>query len=377
MRVPFLDLKAQYRQIRSDVERAVRRVFESQRFVLGKTVEAFERRLARLAGTRHAVGVASGSDALCMALASAGVGAGDRVLVPAFSFFATAGAVSRLGAEPVFVDIGPRTFNLDGIQLLKTVASMAPEDLARVKAVVPVHLFGQCADMRPVLEVARRFRWAVIEDAAQAVGARQRRRLAGSLGDAGCFSFYPTKNLGGAGDGGAVTTDSARLAKHLREMRDHGQVAPYRHRFVGVNSRLDALQAAVLLVKTRHLEKWNRARRALARRYDVRLADVSEIETPACAQPNIHTYHQYAVRARRRNALRGHLARKGVDTQVYYPVPLPHQPCYRAAGGRRREKFPESERASREVLALPVYPELSRRKQDYVIRCLRAFYGRA
>ncbi|UCF80704.1 MAG: DegT/DnrJ/EryC1/StrS family aminotransferase [Acidobacteriota bacterium] len=375
MHVPFLDLKAQYRQIRPDVERAVRRVFESQRFVLGKTVETFERRMARLAGTRHAVGVASGSDALYMALASAGVGAGDRVLVPAFSFFATAGAVSRLGAEPVFVDIGPRTFNLDGVQLLRAVASMAPEELVRVKAVIPVHLFGQCADMRPVLEVAQRFRWAVVEDAAQAVGARHRGRPAGSLGDAGCFSFYPTKNLGGAGDGGAVTTDSARLAKHLREMRDHGQVALYRHRFVGLNSRLDALQAAVLLVKARHLEKWNRARRALARRYDARLADVSEIETPVCAQSNTHTYHQYTVRAKRRNALREHLARKGVDTQVYYPVPLPHQPCYQEAG-RGREKFPESERASREVLALPVYPGLSRRKQDYVIRCLRTFYGR-
>jgi dTDP-4-amino-4,6-dideoxygalactose transaminase len=375
MKVPLLDLRRQHRGIQREINAALARVFRAQSFVLGETVERFEAVLARLAGMPYAVGMASGSDALYLALQGLGVKPGDKVITTAFSFFATAGAVTRLGAVPVFVDIGPRTFNIDGARLWEKVMAMRRGEAERVKVIMPVHLYGQCADMRPIWEVAKRFQWAVLEDAAQAVGARYLERPAGSLGDAAAFSFYPTKNLGAAGDAGAVAVRSKALAERLRRLRNHGMQGSYRHTEIGINSRLDALQAALLEVKARHLEAWNEARRRAAGRYDQLLAGLPDVRTPVSAQAGRHVYHLYVIRAKSRDALQAYLRARGVETRVYYPLPLPYQPCYRDLGHRRGE-FPVAESAAREVLAIPLYPEISPKAQEYAARCIASFYGR-
>jgi dTDP-4-amino-4,6-dideoxygalactose transaminase len=352
-----MDLKAQHAALRAELEAAVREVLDSGTFILGPKVEALEAAIARLVGVKHAIGVASGTDALLLALRALDIRPGDEVITSAYSFFASAGAILLAGAKPVFVDIDPATFNLDPSRVERAIT-------ARTRAVLPVHLFGQCADMEPILTLARDRRLLVIEDAAQALGARDRGRQAGSMGDAGCFSFYPTKNLGGMGDGGMVVTPHDEVADRLKLLRVHGSRPKYVTRILGVNSRLDALQAALLLVKLPHLERWTESRRAHAHAYSSRLAGAAVIppaERPECR----HIFNQYAIRVRDRDRLAGALAERGVGTAVYYPGILPLQEALGDLGHRRGE-FPAAERAAEENLCLPIFPELTQAARDYV-----------
>ena len=352
--IPILDLTRYDADLKRDVARAVEEVFVTGRFVLGPANEAFEKALASMLGARHAVGVSSGTDALLVALMALGVGPGDEVVTSPFSFFASAGVVARLNARPVFVDIEPGTFNMDATRLE---AALTP----RTKAIQPVHLYGQCADMTPILEIAGRHAIPVLEDACQAIGATYEGRAAGTLGTMGAFSFYPTKNLGAAGDAGAVATGDDVLAVSLRSLRLHGSTATYFHERVGGNFRLDALQAAVLNVKLPRLEAWNERRRAVARRYAELLADAVRAERivlPVEVPGRRHVYHQYVVRVRDRDGVKRRLAERGVASAVFYPVPLHLQNCFSELGGREGD-FPQAERAAKEVLALPVFPELT------------------
>lgn len=370
MRVPLLDLKAQYATIREEVREAIDRVCESQQFILGPQVAGLEREIADFCGSRHAVGVSSGTDALLVALQAAGVQAGDEVITTAYSFFATAGVVVRLGARPVFVDIERASFNLDGRAVAARVTS-------RTKAIVAVHLFGRCADLDPVLKVAAEAGLVVIEDAAQAIGARDDDgRSAGTIGVAGTLSFFPSKNLGAFGDAGMILTDDDDLAERLRLLRVHGGKPKYHHRVVGGNYRLDAIQAAVLRVKLRHLAGWTAARRRNAARYRALLEDgglLEDIEVPADLPG--HIYNQFVVRTRRRDQLQAFLSERGVGSEVYYPVALHRQECFQSLGYGEGD-FPEAEAAARESLALPIYPELTEDQQAYVVEQLAAFVKR-
>ena len=379
MRVPFLDLAAQLETTRPGIERAVLDVIASGHYVGGPVLEAFEQAMADYIGVDHAVGVSSGTDALLVSLMALDVRPGDLVVTTPYSFFATAGAVARLGATPVFVDVDPRTFNIDPARLAEWF-ERETELWSRVKAIVPVHLFGQCADMAPILELAAAHGIPVVEDAAQALGARYpgsagngAARPAGSMGRLGCFSFYPTKNLGAMGDAGLVSTSDSNLADRVRRLRNHGGHAAYRHPEVGGNFRLDTLQAAILAAKLPHLDGWHARRRELAAYYDERLT-VSGLETPAVAWGRErHTYHQYIIRVPcRRDELRAHLAARQIDTMVYYPVPIHLQPCF-AHLGRGSGAFRCSEEAAARSLGLPIYPELTRAMQDYVIEEVAAF----
>lgn len=368
MKVPLLDLQAQWATVQDEVRPALERVCASQRFVMGPEVEGLEHEIAALCGVGHGVGVSSGSDALLVSLMALGVGPGDEVITTAFSFFATVGAIARLGARPVFVDIDPATFNLDARAV---VAALGP----KTAAVLPVHLFGRVADLDPLLEAVAAAGVPVIEDAAQAIGAvRPDGRRAGSLGRGGCFSFFPSKNLGAFGDGGMVVTDDPAFAARIRLLRQHGSHPKYYHAFIGGNFRLDAIQAAVLRVKLKRLPDWTRARRRNAAGYHERLAAaglLDVVQTPEDVPG--HVYNQYVVRVPDRDALRAHLEAAGIGTEIYYPVPLPHQACFEALGHRPGD-FPAAEAAAREVLALPIYPELSSDQQDFVVSAIRAFY---
>lgn len=371
IRIPLLDLKAQYAAIGGEIDAAVRRVFESQQFILGPDVAALEEEVAAYCGARHAIGCGSGTDALLLALRALDIGPGDEVLTTPFTFFATAGAIANAGARPVFADIDPRTFNLDPAQAREVL-----ERRPRVRAILPVHLYGLCADMDPLLETARRRGIAVIEDAAQAIGAEYRGRRAGSMGAIGCFSFFPTKNLGGAGEGGILTTGDDSLAGRLRALRVHGSRTRYFHDEVGTNSRLDTLQAAVLRVKLRHLEEWTARRIALADLYRTTLRRLATpILTPELpAYPARHVFHQFVIRAPQRDRLREFLLSHGIGAEIYYPLPLHRQKCFDGLG-YPEGAFPESERAAREVLALPVYPELSSADIAEVCETIHRFYS--
>jgi len=370
MKVPLLDLQAQYETIRDEVRSAVDRVFDSQHFVLGAEVQALEEEIARYSQAKFAIGCASGSDALLLALMSCDVRAGDEVITTPFSFFATASSITRLGARPVFVDIDKRTFNLN--------PSLAAEALTeRTKAIVPVHLYGQCVEMDPLLELGSRG-IPIIEDAAQAIGAEDRGRRAGAMGAIGCFSFYPSKNLGGAGDGGMLVTNDLDHAQRLHMLRVHGEETKYHHKVVGINSRLDALQAAVLRAKLPHLDEWTRARQRKAQQYELMFIDAGlaeQIEVPFVRRDARHIFHQFVIRISdgRRDALRDHLREHGVGTDVYYPVPLHLQECF-AFLGYKEGDFPVAELAAKETLALPVYPELTDEQQDYVVNMIAKFF---
>lgn len=383
--VPMLDLQRQYAAIRSQALEAVERVFASQRFILGEELAAFEREVADFTGATAAVGCASGTDALWLALQTVGVGPGDEVLTTPFTFMATANAIVRAGARPIFVDIDPGTLNLSAECVERRLAEGRS---ARLKAILPVHLYGQCADMDSFERLAREHRLAVIEDAAQAFGAGWRGKRAGSLGSAAAFSFYPSKNLGGYGDGGCVTTGDPALAERLRALRHHGSRERYYHDELGWNSRLDELQAAILRVKLGYVEDWNNRRREHARRYDrlfreaglpaasgagARLEGrpIELLETAAQAH---HVYHLYAIRASRRDQLRQHLAERGISTEVYYPLPLHLQKAL-AYLGYRPGDFPEAERAADHLLALPLFPEITEDEQRRVVDSIAAFYS--
>ncbi len=370
-KVLLLDLQAQYETIRDEVRAAVDRVLDSQQFVLGAEVQALEEEIARYSQTKFAIGCASGSDALLLALMSCGVGAGDEVITSPFSFFATASTITRLGARPVFIDIDERTFNLNS-------ALVDAARTERTKAIVPVHLYGQCAEMDPLIEWSQQWNVPIIEDAAQAIGAEDRRRRAGSMGTIGCLSFYPSKNLGGAGDGGMLVTNDLDHAKSLFMLRVHGEAQKYHHRFVGLNSRLDALQAAVLRVKLPHLDEWTTGRQRKAQQYELMFGDAGlgdRVELPFVRAAARHIFHQFVVRVRggRRDALREHLRECGVGTDVYYPVPLHLQECF-AYLGYQEGDFPIAELAAKETLALPVYPELTDEQQDYVVSAIAEFF---
>jgi len=382
--VPLLDLQRQYRQVEAEVLAAVERVCASQHYILGAEVEAFERELAEFCGAGHAVGCASGTDALWLALAAAGVEPGDQVLTTPFSFFASASAIVRAGARPVFTDIDPRTFNLDGAQV-ESFLRRAERD--KLRALLPVHLYGQCADMGALQQVAGEFDLALIEDAAQAIGARwgdESGHGAGSMGVAAAFSFYPTKNLSAYGDAGLVTTSEPEMAEHMRRLRNHGSPRRYVHEEFGANSRLDAIQAAILRVKLKYVGGWNDARRQRAAAYDRLFAasgvtsgggaeSAAPIQLPQTAAHAHHVFHQYVVRAYRRDELREFLAARKIGTEIYYPIPLHLQPCFVYLGYREGD-FPEAERASKEVLALPIFPELTEDEQRWVVQSIADFY---
>ena len=364
MDVPFLDLQAQYRRISGEVDAAIAGVVESQQFVLGERVDALEQAIADRVGVAHAIGCASGTDALLLSLKAMDLPEDAEVIVPAFTFFATAGAVWNAGYRPVFADIDPHTFNITAETIE---AALTP----RSRAVIVVHLFGQMADMAPILELAGRHDLDVIEDAAQSIDAAQPVgddwKAAGSVGLTGCFSFFPTKNLGGFGDGGLITTGDDDLAERLRKLRVHGGRQMYHHEMVGTNSRLDALQAAVLSAKLPHLEAWNEERRANAERYDAALKVVTGILTPRTLPGSHHVYNQYTIRVEDRDEVRGRLAGAGIGTGVYYPVPLHLQACFSELGYGPGD-LPESERAALEVLSLPIFPELTTEQQAFVIQ---------
>jgi dTDP-4-amino-4,6-dideoxygalactose transaminase len=366
---PFLDLHAQFEEIRTDVMAAVERVFESQHFILGPEVQRFEKEIADLLGCRYAFGCASGSDALVLALMALEIGAGDEVITTPFTFVATAGAIARTGAKPVFVDIDPASYNLNPGDIQRAITS-------RTKAIIPVHLFGLPAAMDEINQVARFNRIAVIEDAAQAIGARYHGEFAGNIGDIGCFSFFPSKNLGGAGDGGLVTTNDADLADCLKLLRLHGSRTKYQYELLGFNSRLDTLQAAVLLVKLQHLENWTMARRRNAARYCSlfeRAGLDASISMPIEPSGTHHVYNQFIIRTEQRDPLRNHLRDAGIPTEIYYPSPLYLQPAFQYLGYQPSD-FPEAESASRSVLALPIFPGLTEAQQESVVASISDFF---
>ncbi|HEX8687980.1 MAG TPA: DegT/DnrJ/EryC1/StrS family aminotransferase [Pyrinomonadaceae bacterium] len=370
MPVPFVDLQAQYRSIKAEVDAAVQRVLDTSAFVLGREVEAFERAFAEYVGARECVGVSNGTAAIQLALQALGVGAGDEVIVPANTFFATAEAVSTAGATPVFVDCDPATCNIDPGKIEAAVTR-------RTRAVVPVHLYGRPADLDAVLAVAGRHSLLVVEDAAQAHGARYRGRRVGALARAGCFSFYPGKNLGAYGEGGAVVTNDAGVARRVRMLRDHGSEQKYRHEMVGYNFRLEGIQGAVLGVKLPRLDGWNELRRAHAARYRellAPLADAGAVALPPEADGDEHVYHLFVVQSSERDALQRYLSAAGVQTGIHYPVPVHLQPAY-AAHGHREGDFPHAERLSRRALSLPMYAELTERQLRYVADAVSDFYA--
>jgi dTDP-4-amino-4,6-dideoxygalactose transaminase len=370
-RVPLLDLKAQFAPLRGDVLEAIARVCDEQQFILGSEVERLERELEAFLGIPHAVGVSSGTDALLAALMALNIRAGDEVVTSPFSFFSTAGSIARLGARPVFVDIDRATFNMDAGGVVSAMTS-------RTKAIMPVHLFGQSADMAPILEISERFGVPVVEDAAQAIGTCYRGRPVGGIGVIGCFSFFPTKNLGAFGDAGLVTTSDGVLARKLRALRQHGGEVKYRHDLVGGNFRLDALQAAILRVKLPHLDSWTAARRRNAERYEAlfKKTDLGGTVTlPARSADSTHIYNQFVVRVPERDRLRAHLQSSGIGSEVYYPVPLHLQPCFRELG-YRTGSFPVAETAASEALALPIYGELTEAQQSSVVEAIDNFFSR-
>ncbi|HXN05740.1 MAG TPA: DegT/DnrJ/EryC1/StrS family aminotransferase [Nitrospiria bacterium] len=370
MKVPLLDLKGQYQTIKKEVLPVIEEVCENQGFVLGPRVESFEKNAASYLASAYAVGVASGTDALLLSLMALGVGQGDEVITSPFTFFATTGSISRLGARPVFVDIRPDTFNIDERKIGEKITP-------RTKAIIPVHLYGQAAQMEPIMKISDGAGIPVVEDAAQAIGAKQKGKMAGTFGSFGCFSFFPSKNLGGFGDGGLVTAQLSPLEEKIRSLRVHGSLRRYYHDEIGCNSRLDALQAAVLEIKLKYLDDWTSGRQKNAGIYDRELAGASldgKVIVPARLSDNFHVYNQYVIRAKKRDELKNFLTEAGIGTEIYYPLSLHLQKCYEDLGHKKGD-FPESEKASLETLALPVYPELAETQVAYVIENIKKFYA--
>jgi dTDP-4-amino-4,6-dideoxygalactose transaminase len=385
--VPLLDLKAQYAQIRAEVLPIIEEVCASQRFILGEHVLGLEAEVARYCSSTAGIGVSSGTDALLLALMALGVGAGDEIITSPFTFFATAGTIARLGARPVFCDIDPATFNLSPAAVGKFVQRHCSVQDGRlinrssggwVKGLMPVHLYGQSADMDPLMQIARQYGLKVIEDAAQAIGTEYKGVRVGSIGDIGCFSFFPSKNLGAFGDAGLCTTNNQQLAESMRVLRVHGGKPKYFHAVIGGNFRIDELQAAVLRVKLKYLDGWTAARQRNAAFYDAAFAaaDIGQVITPKAVGEGRHIFNQYVVRVQNRDALKDHLTRRGIGTEIYYPVPLHLQQCF-AYLEHARGDFPESERAALETLALPIYPELNQNQLEYVVASVAEFYASA
>lgn len=368
--IPLVDLKTQYFSIQKEIDDAIREVVHSQAFRLGPAVRVCEEKMASYVGTRFACGVSSGTDALMMALMAENIGAGHEVITTSSTFFATAGAIARIGATPVFVDVDPETYNIDPAKIASKITS-------KTKAIIPVHLFGQCADMDRILSIAEKYNLCVIEDACQAIGATYRSKRAGSMGHYGCFSFFPSKNLGAFGDGGMVLTQDEKRYARLKRLREHGADEEYQHEEIGGNFRLDTIQAAVVVAKMNHIESWNQKRRENAKSYDAMLAQSGlvthgDVLPPVVKEPG-HVFHHYVIRAKKRDALADHLKKNGIACGVYYPIPLHLQKCF-AYLNYHRGDLPESERVSLETLSIPVYPELSKAQQQGIVDTIRTFY---
>lgn len=381
MNIPLLNLKAQYLTIKDEIKQAMDEVLESQHFILGPKVAGLETEIAGYSECRYALGVSSGTDAILLALMALGIGPGDCVITTTYTFFATAGCIARLGARPVFVDIEPETFNISPDKLEALLQSIPTNELAHVKAVIPVHLFGQMANMDKIVPICKKYGLRIIEDAAQAIGAEcmyeEMKRKAGSIGNIGCFSFFPSKNLGGIGDGGMVVTNDESLYERMKILRSHGSQPKYHHKYVGGNFRLDEIQAAVLSVKLKYLDGWTEKRQQNAAIYDRLLHEIamSAIHTPETSPGNKHIYNQYCIKTQKRDALKAYLAENGVGTEVYYPVPMHLQECF-AYLGYTAGQFPESEIAAHCSLALPIYPEMSREGLEYVAGLIKEFVKR-
>jgi dTDP-4-amino-4,6-dideoxygalactose transaminase len=376
MKVPLLDLKEQYKTIKKEVLETAEELFESQYFILGPRVTALEKEIAEYCTSKHAVGVSSGTDALLISLMAMDIGFKDIVLTTPYTFFATAGSIARTGARPVFVDIDPKTYNISPERIESAIDSMSRTELKRLKAVIPVHLYGQCADMAPILEICKKYKLAVIEDAAQAIGAEYKGQRAGSMGDFGCFSFFPSKNLGAFGDGGIVTTNSDDFYDKLCTLRAHGSRPKYYHKLIGGNFRLDAFQAAVVSIKLKYLDRWTKARQENAQKYrtlfkQAALEDVVELPVE---KEDRHIYNQFVIRVKEgRDDLRGFLNDAGIGTEVYYPVPMHLQACFSDLNYKKGD-FPQAEHAALHTLALPIYPELSDDQIEYVVEKIKGFY---
>lgn len=366
MQVPLLDLTTQYNQLREELLAAVTRVLDSQKCVNGPAIAQFEREVADHCRAADAVAVASGTDALLCSLMALGLKEGDQVITTPFTFFATVGSIWRTGAKPVFVDIDPQTFNLDPDQIADAITD-------RTRAIMPVHLFGQMAAMDPIVAIAKKHDLAVVEDAAQSIGATYHNHPAGTLGTCGCLSFFPSKNLGGLGDGGMIVTQDPALAEQCRILRAHGSKARYYHHVVGGNFRMDTVNAAYLSVKLKHLDAWSQARRNNAAAYDAHFAHVEAVTTPRIAAENVSIYNQYVIRVDRRDQLQNYLAEHNIGTAIYYPLCLHEQDCFKDLGYQRGD-FPHAEQAAKEVLALPIYPELNQAQIDYVAQTVKQFY---
>ncbi len=366
MRVPLLDLTRQYASIRDEMDEAIQKVLDHGMFIMGPELKEFETRLAEYCAAKNGVGVASGTDALLLSLRALGVGSGDEVITSTFTFFATAGVISRLGARPVFVDIDPRTFNIDPDSLARAITK-------KTKAIIPVHLYGQIAEMDEISAIAEKHNLAIVEDAAQAIGATYRGKKAGTFGRTACFSFFPSKNLGAYGDAGFLVTDDDDLADLIRKLRIHGAKPKYYHSMVGYNSRLDTIQAAVLMVKLKYLPDWHEARRGRAARYDRLLEDIQQITTPFVHEHNYHIYHQYTLITKDRDGLKDFLKSREIGIDTYYPLPLHLQDCYKELGYQRGD-LPVSESLSDKVISLPIFPELTDDEQDFVVESLKEYY---
>lgn len=364
MQVPMLDLKRQYQQIKTETDRSVAQVLEHTAFIMGPEVRTFESEVAEYCGSKYAVGVASGTDALLISLRACGVQEGDEVITSTFSFFASAGVISRLGATPVFVDIEPDTYNLNPDLIENAITE-------NTKVIMPVHIFGQCADMDRILEIAKKHDLYVVEDAAQAIGTKYKGRSAGTMGHFGCFSFFPSKNLGGAGDGGMIISDFSDKETFMKSLRDHGAHPKYYHSYIGYNSRLDTLQAAILSVKLKHLDKWTKGRRANADFYNQALAQTN-ITTPIELNDHYHIYNQYTIASDKRNELQSHLQEHQIGCAIYYPVPLHAQKCYQYLG-YKAEDFPVAHQAAERVLSIPIFPDLTDAEKDYVVQTITDF----
>ncbi len=359
MNVPLLDLKAQFAPIKQEIMAEVNAVFDSQYFILGPTVANFEKECAEYVGTKFALGASSGTDALVIALMALDIQPGDEIITTPFTFFATAGSIARFGAKPVFVDIDPKTYNIDSGKIEAAITE-------KTKAIIPVHLYGQCVDIDPIIEIAEKNNLHIVEDAAQAIGSKNKNRNAGTFGTFGCFSFFPSKNLGGAGDGGLVTTNDEKFYDKLVKLRNHGMAPKYYHAMIGGNFRLDALQAAVLRVKLKHLNDWHESRRKNAEFYDNAFGKTSEIVTPVILAENYSIYNQYIIRVPERDKVTAAMKVANIGHDIYYPVPLHLQECFSYLDHKEGD-FPESEKAAKEVIALPIYPELTDEQKQYVV----------
>jgi len=374
-KIKFLDLTKQYESIKKEISTAIKKVFESGVFIGGEKVEELEKEIANFCGTKYAIGVNSGTDALFLSLKSLGIGTGDEIITTPFTFIATAEVITACGAKPVFVDINLQAFNINPKEIEEKITK-------NTKAIIPVHLFGQMADMPEITKIARKYKLFVIEDTAQAIGAKlkvegRKLKVAGSIGDIGCLSFFPTKNLGAYGDGGMILTNNKKLADKIRLLKNHGSSSKEKYLNIvpGVNSRLDTLQAAILRVKLKHLKNWTIERQKIAEYYNQKLSKVGDIVTPEILVDRTHIFHQYTITTKYREKLQNYLKEKGIPAMIYYPLPLHLQPAFKYLGYKKGD-FPKAEKAAKEVLSLPIYPELSGKNQDFIIKTIKKFYER-